>query len=391
MRKLAPALLGLALLAVPCAAIAAARQAACSKTAIVHGVEQAARVRERLLALPIGGEWQTDVSQDAQQAIAAMKARLGDFVTAHMRCASAAPDPDALERELSTLADTSSGADGYGHGLEFVVKQPEGHSRLMAITAGFSIECGRDAMLFVFALDNGAWHEVLRWQSKPYRTVAGAFWSFDYAISPPDVQGHWFVATKFVSPWCSSTWSSITYSVLRPWPNRRDPRALLAASDLMWWGGGDLGTLTAGPAEFDLRFHGGSIDLGVHNRLWIRHFRVVGNALRRVQPAADSPRDFVDEWIVSSWKDASAWSAPRGSGLLRRIHGRLHRLHYFDYLSLRGCSGAPHHDQIELAHEDGRPYYLHVSGQATYELTEVAAKPDAACDGRNLLEEPETP
>jgi hypothetical protein len=95
MRKLAPALLGLALLAVPCAEIAAARQAACSKTAIVHGAEQVARARERLLALPIGGEWQTDVSQDAQQALSAIKARLGDFVTAHMRCASAAPDPDA--------------------------------------------------------------------------------------------------------------------------------------------------------------------------------------------------------------------------------------------------------------------------------------------------------
>jgi hypothetical protein len=69
----------------------------------------------------------------------------------------------------------------------------------------------------------------------------------------------------------------------------------------------------------------------------------------------------------------------------------LRRLHYFDYVSLRRCSGAPHHDQIELAHEDGHPYYLHVSGQTTYELTAVAAKPDAACDGKNLLEEPETP
>jgi hypothetical protein len=64
----------------------------------------------------------------------------------------------------------------------------------------------------------------------------------------------------------------------------RSSRALLIASDFMWWGGGDLGTLTAGPAEFDLRFHGASIDLGVHNRLWIRHFRVVGNAFRASNP-----------------------------------------------------------------------------------------------------------
>jgi hypothetical protein len=393
MPKLAQASLCLALVAVPCAEPAAARQAACSKTTTVHAAAQVIGARQSLLALPLDDGWQTDVSRDARHAIAAMKARLGDFVTAYLRCAPAAPDPEALERELSTLAHGKDAlpkaANGYGAVLEFGVKRPADEPRLLTVTASFSIVCGSDAMLFVFAHDNGAWHEVLRWQSKPYRTVAGAFWSFGYAISPRDARGRWFVVTKSVRPWCSSTWSSIAYSVLRPVANRREPRDLRTASEWMWWGGEDFGTLTAGPAELDVRFHGTSIDDGVHNRLWIRHFRVVGNTLRRVQPVADSPRDFVDEWIVSSWQEASAWSLASRAGQLRRIHRRLHRLSYFNYASVRRCLDRPDHHQIELVHEDDPPYYVHVLGRTAYELSGIATKPDPACDGKNLMEAPD--
>ena len=388
MPNLAQALLSLALLAVPFAHHAAARPSACSKPAIVRSAEQVKDARQDLLALLASDGFQTDVPPHERHAIAAMQARLGDFVTTYMRCAPLVPDPATIGAELAR-AHALKETDDRGVELAFDVKKPEGHLRLLAVTATFAIECGSDAMLFVFARDNGAWHEVLRWQSKPYRTVAGAFWSFGYAISPPDAHDHWFVATKFVSPWCSSTWSSITYSILRPVPDRREPRALLTASDGMWWGNEDFGALTSGRTSVDLRFHSSSIDTGVHNRVWIKHFTVIGNAVRRAQPAAASPGDFADEWIVSAWKDASLWSAKHRIGALQRAHRRLHKLHYFDYVSVRECSDRPDHHQIELAHEDAPPYYFHVIGRTAYEMAAIATKPETACAGKNLMDEPD--
>jgi hypothetical protein len=390
-------LMALACLALLVATSAAmGRGATCSKSAVAAAAKRVDTARAALLALPVGDGSQTDVSPRARRAIAAAKARLGDFVTAYMRCASQDSDPKLLELELSALARPSTRADEvpkeaglYGQELWFAATKPTSQPRLVAITASFSIECGGDAMLLVFAPDHGTWREALRWQSKPYRTVAGAFWSFGYALSPPDRLGRWFVVTKSVSPWCSSTWSTITYSILRPLPHRREPRALLTGADSIWWGAEDFGTLTARPTSVDLRFHAGSIDLGILNRLWIRHFSVVGDAVRRVQPVALSPADFVDEWIVSHWRDASAWSAKQKTGTLRPLHRRLHKLHSFDYVSVHRCSDRPDHHQIELAHEDDPPYYFHVLGQAAYELSAIATKPDAACSGKNLIEEPD--
>jgi hypothetical protein len=395
MRARLMTLVCLALLAATSAAMG--REATCSIGALAAAAKRVDIARAALSALPVGDGFQTDVSPRARRGIAAMKARLGDFVDASMRCTPQVSDPTAIDRQLSALAHASARADEppkeaglYGQELSFAAAKPADQPRLIAITASFQIECGSDAMLFVFAPDHGIWREALRWQNKPYRTIAGAFWSLDYAISPPDRLGRWFVVTKSVSPSCSSTWSTITYTILRPLPHRRGPRALLTGSDSMWCGSEDFGTLTARPTSVDLRFHAASIDSGLHNRVWIRHFTVIGNAVRRVQPVAVSPGDFVDAWIVSSWRDASAWSAKRAAGTLRRSHRRLHKLRYFDYVSIRRCSDGPDHHQIELAHEDDPPYYFHVLGQTTYEMFAVATKPDVACNGENLIENPQS-
>jgi hypothetical protein len=62
--------------------------------------------------------------------------------------------------------------------------------KLIAVKAGFDIACGSDTMLLVFAPEGDSWKEVLRWQSQPYKTVAGAFEAFDYGISPSDESGN---------------------------------------------------------------------------------------------------------------------------------------------------------------------------------------------------------
>jgi hypothetical protein len=365
-------------------------------------------IRKGLLQLPIGDGLQADVSPAAQQKIAAMKTAIGSFISAYVLCVPAQPDAGKINQDLSALGHAYEMPTGitpiekippdfgkYGFELWFKTRVFE-NPPLLGIVAGFSIECGGDTVLLLFAPNGGSWKEVLRWQKEPYATVAGGTMAFDYGVSPPDDYGHWFLITHDIAPWCSSTWSEIRYSVLRSAANPIRPKTLFSADDPMWWGNEDYGSLTVEKEGFDLRFHSASIDGGVHDRVRIRHFSVVGDAVYRTQPVADSPRDFVDEWIVSPWQEAAEWSSHPALSELGKSHAEWskrkeskHKL--LEYYSMRRCSNGPDHYQVEMGLETGpkfgasRSFYFQVQGGAVYTMLRVSEKPDTTCSGPNLL------
>lgn len=372
----------------------------CPNEAVEITSKQVQTARKHLLALSIGDGMQTDVSSDAQKEIAAMKAALEEFMAASMRCAGVNPNAEELKKEMSADAhafalekrsysvdELPKDANNYGFQLEFDVRRMPGHSNLIGITATFQIKCGMDSVLVLFAPEDGTWKEVLRWTSPPYKTVAGAFWSFDYAVSPPDESGQWFLVAKSIDPWCSSTWSTIRYSVLRPVAGSLNPERVFSGSDFMWWGNDDYGELSADTDRFDLRFHAASIDGGIHNRIWIRDFSVIGKTVQRIPPVAESPRDFVDEWIVSSWKDAAAWSATKSLPELRRAHDLVHK-QFGEFDSVRKCADSADHYQVALKNGKGdQLMYFQVSGRkTTFTMRALGPNPQAGCDGPDILD-----
>jgi hypothetical protein len=166
-----------------------------------------------------------------------------------------------------------------------------------------------------------------------------------------------------------------------------DSEMIFSGSDFMWWGNDDPGTLSVDTHKFDLRFHAASIDGGVHNRVWIRDFSVHGNIVQRIPPVAVSPRDFVDEWIVSSWKDALTWSASTDLDGLRRAHDRAHVRHG-EFDSVRKCSDGPERYQIAVTIGDGAQLqYFQVTGnQNNYKMKAVGEAPASQCNGPDLIE-----
>lgn len=385
----------------------------CSESDLSTAAKQVQTSRAALLGLPIGDGMQTDVSPEGQHAISAMKESLGNLVNAYMRCAPLNADTNRIKHELSESVHAFRLPSGqmskeeippdlgkYGFELWFDVQSAHGN-RLVSITAAFDIECGSDAVLFIFRPDGGSWHEILRWQSKPYSSIKDAFWSFDSRISPADNLGRWYVVAKHIAPWCSSTWSGISYEALRPQNGTINPKVLLSGDDFMWYGNDDMGSLTVGPQDFDVRFHSASIDGGVHNRVWIRHFAISGDTVTRVQPVAVSPRDFVDEWLVSPWKSASGWSSKTANEQLRQEHeaasrGNKSTDRLFSFGNIHRCSDAQNHFQVELVEETGpkfnidRSFYFQVVGKGTYTMTGVSRTPDPICVGKNLLGEMST-
>jgi hypothetical protein len=404
------------LLAIASASVAqpsTSSSANCSQSDVARTAAVVDATRTRLLALPIGDGMQTDVSTAAQHAIAEMKDNLDRFIQAHLRCVGREPDAAAIKAHLSSEArawEMSSGVHSldelpadfgkYGFELSFDVRLFE-NPRLIGVTSEFSIECGRDTVLLLFAPDHESWHEVLRWQTEPYKTVAGGTTAFHYGVSPSDDAGRWFAVTHDVAPSCSSTWSVIRYAVLRPDAEPRHPHVVFSSSDSMWWGNEDFGSLTVEKDAFDLRFHSSSVDGGVHNRVWVRHYSVMGAGVRRTQPVAVSPRDFVDEWIVSPWTQAAQWSASSVLVRLRRLHAEwagtsTQTRTLLGYGSVHRCSDRRDHYQVEVDALSGptfdrsRSVFFHVLGDSDYTMLQISEKADARCQGPDLLDEMRT-
>ncbi len=356
-----------------------------------------AAARAKLLALPVTGEYpDPTLPEDAQRNIERLKDGVADLVGARMRCAASAADAHGIEQDLKRALQglavpcdgeckkrVAGGEDPYRDIPDLKAQAWPQHR--LAIVAHIPIVCGSDAMLFVFERDGTTWRSRMRWRSPPYKDVSGAFESFDYKVAPPDEHGGWYVLAKSIKPWCSSTWSSIRYAVLRP--SADAAKIVYQAEDSIWWGGDDFGTIVAKPHAFDVRFHAGSIDTGVHNRVWIRHFTIDGDNVRRVQPVALTPRDFVDEWIQSGWAQAAAWSSPNDTTLANwheRLRGKDAPFH--DFQSVRACSGTAHGFEVAVADPDtDTRYYLRVEGGGGFTLTGVATKADVRCRGKDLL------
>lgn len=371
-----------------------------------QSLEQA---RHTLLQLPIGSGLETDVSDSARRAIAGMQAALDEFVAAYMGCldTSDAPDTAQIQTDLSRLGHAFSLESGrtyteeelppdfgkYGFELSFEVRAAAGPAPRLGITADFSIECGSDAVLWVFEPGNDGWREVLRWESSPYEDVSGAFGSFGYSISPPDSSGQWYVVTKNVAPWCSSTWSAIRYAVLRPVSGTPIPRVLFSGVDSIWWGNEDFGTVQANQEDFEVRFHAWSIDAGVLNREYIRRYSIRGDSLSRIAPIAVSPRDFVDEWISLPWPEAEQWTARESAARLQLFHQNLHEIASnsgFQFESAHLCSGARKLYQIEISPDDKDSFYFLVSNDGPLTMKAASTTPRSGCSGKDLLQSMET-
>lgn len=364
----------------------AAQAAECSSADIGRASERVDTAQKNMAALP-AQDMVTDISPEAQRAIAALKAGLGDLVSAYMRCAPSEPDPKRIEQELLGLArggaPVKPATEEVDPGdVQFEARTSPGKPALIGITADFPVQCGSDAVLSVFAPDGASWGEVLRWQSKPYAQVSGAFGSFEYAISSRDRSGGWYVVAKSVAPWCTSTWSVIRYTTMRSGADAAEPKILHAAEHSIWWGNDDFGRLTVNEADFYLRFHTSSLDIDAHNREWLGHFSVVGDSVRRVQPVAASPRDFVDEWIASPWTEAIHWSDAGGDTVLQTWHETLNKKRSLGFQAVRLCpTGRANHYQIELqADDDEQHYYFYVVGAGYYILTRISRTADCSGD-----------
>ncbi len=328
----------------------------------------------------------TDLDAGTAAAIAAVKQQLPAFVDAHLTCIG--NDASAMQRFDQALAEALNVPPSGARVSTATVPQdalPRFASGMqgefLSVVAQIGIPCGSDAMWLLYAPHDGAWRRVLQWSSAPYTRIDGAWEAFQHTVSPRDADGRWFAAVSHIRPWCTSSWSTVDYSVLRPGAEADRPLVVLSGSDSLWWGGDDVGRLKVDARHAELRFRGASLDSGVHNREFIRRYDVSGTTPLRVAPVADSPRDFVDEWIVSAWAAARLWSHEASARLLERAHEQLQAARKsasFEFGDTTACAdgGAV---QVELRDGDETSWFFRIEGKSDYRMVAVAAQRDPQC------------
>ena len=168
---------------------------------------------------------------------------------------------------------------------------------LIAVEVSQQVPCGRDSALFLFRYQRDAWHLVFDRERAVNESIGDAADTLMFRVSPPDAHGSLLVLTADINPWCSSNWQMLRWRVDRINPGWREPEPVSRDEEAVFLD--DDVKLDVTQDTYSLRFSGNSIDGARVVRRYIRSYRIeAGNRLTRIEPIAETPQDFVEEWLL---------------------------------------------------------------------------------------------
>lgn len=366
---------------------------------------KATQLRTQLQAVQLTEDMQDTVDANLRHDIHALKDALAAVADARMACAhDGSQGAEAVQADLAatlhanqpTNTHPTADASAYGGDLVVNVQRTTTSPAMLLVQWGFGIECGDDNLLLAYVFRDGSWQPLMRWQSKDYDTISGAYGdSFTYTALPGPTPR---LAVFHGTPWCTSRWSGFGLDVLEPGKSVDAPHVLFHHGD--GYVRGDFETvLKPRPDGFELRVEIGMRDMDVMTRTGIFRYKIDGNQVTRVQPVSMNGRDFVDQWLQSKWPEASAWSDPQALPALEQAHRQL--LALLDakddpasatFGAVRGCSNDRDTYQVQLDLATGKSqdkteshYFLVRSGANSFTLQAVLSAPSAQCKGGDLM------
>jgi hypothetical protein len=302
-------------------------------------------------------DWDPDIAIPARELITSLKHQLRDLITLTLQ---ANPDQEAAELKQGVLSQLSSigvgepedanpapaGADcrfPYGAIYNVEVERPNQANDLIGVTTSLGVVCGEDTSLYVFERKGSNWKVVLARESNGYEDVSGAQGRFQYAISPRDRSGRYFVVSADISPWCSSNWQAIRYRSERPGSSPSSPAVIASGEGTTFLQDGTAFTLVAAVDSARLEYYGEfRNDGGRLARTHVLSYLIKGNQVTRVAPVALSPEDFVDEWMTLPWEAAAGWAPKSNIENIKLWHENLQPIGQYASLGevdfIRQCS-----------------------------------------------------
>jgi hypothetical protein len=179
----------------------------------------------------------------------------------------------------------------------------------LVITSGVGIECGFDESAYVYSWNGEKWVRV--WQNEQNTYTKGEYRPQTLQrvlISPFNRANDYLILTLGSESWCASNWHDVYYRVYRLGPDQ-EAQPLVNGSEWTAVGWRDppiLGSISDHDALIE--YLGRSIDTGILAREAVFHYEIQHGEVKRTDPFALGPRDFVDEWLKTDWRESNAWS-----------------------------------------------------------------------------------
>ncbi|WP_175748929.1 hypothetical protein [Burkholderia pyrrocinia] len=347
------------------------------------------------------GGGNVDISPPLRDALRAYKQALVGAIDARLACSDEHVEPVALKRTLAAAlgvpaqsaqsAAPKNGESAFGRNPDVDVERGGTSRPLLFVRAGFDIACGDDNLLTAYAWENGGWRRVLRWQADDYKDIGGAYGGGFWFSALPGGQ----VAVVHGTPWCSSRWSRFGADVVAP-ANGSTAQRTLFHTEHGYVIDDDAIRFKMRPDGFELRTTVGSLDSEVMTRPGIFRYRVDGDTVQRVQPAALNGRDFVDEWLKVDDALAREWSEPAAAAAALKARQAFNAESKapdtgFAYGPVRGCSDSKERFQVELdltgksGETVARRYALIRQERNGFTMLGLRNSAEPACRGANLM------
>ena len=176
------------------------------------------------------------------------------------------------------------------------------HDDIVAVEVGLLIPYDTDSALYLFR--NG--RLIYQREVNDYDSIGEALGSFQWKLSPLGADGSRLILTTAISPSPASNWQMLTYTVDRILPECDEPIPIDRSKTEIFLGWDEL-ALYAQPDRYGLRFVAGGLE-GGFTRTRVLNYELDGDEPVRVDPIADSPSEFLEEWLQMSADDAMRWS-----------------------------------------------------------------------------------
>lgn len=342
------------------------------------------------------------VSAAAREQLRLYKEALVQGIDAHLSCSAADGDSDVIQQALLpliTLPATETTTGLYGHEPDLVVTRQPDAPDIVLIRSGFSIPCGDDNLLLAYQLRAGKWVRVLRWQSDDYQAISGALgdnYTYRLLPAPQGAAGPHKIVVASGTPWCTSRWSVFNLNLIQLATAAEGQRTLFHTQK-NYIRITDDGTpalrLKTSPQEFEVRAEVGMLDTDTMTRKGIYRYRIAGENIARIQPAAMNGRDFVDEWLQIDDETASRWSLP---GLATDVHQLLQE-RYGSYGAVRRCQGEAERYQVAMtldarsasdtlaATPEQETFFIIQPIANGFMMESVATQASPECDGPDIM------
>jgi hypothetical protein len=296
---------------------------------------------------------------------------------------------------LCPQCDSSMGSFSDASGYLGEVRLSRKGPLLQAMTQ-VGVQCGFDETAYLYRWSGAKWQRVWESTEQPRGGKYEPQVIDTVSVGEAQKDGPRLVSALAHFPGCKAAWQPVYYRLWAMDGGLPAPQMLVderGVAPVPQRGPAIQARLT-GDDDFLVEYQMESIDADVPSRTKVAHYRVAKGEddklkAEKIMPYAQTPRDFVEEWVTSPWEVATVMTADTAQGPAQEQHKNLHREKVrADFTGpTTHCDDASYGEwQVHVTFhnnpaKDGEERYFHMrwAPPTLFELLAISDQPNPKC------------